>query len=171
MRLRAAPEFQRLETIRDEVMGRLVKEQVSKEAFRAAYLSGDSEQVRAALGYSAAEMQALSEAFNTSIQQLRANFPELESLDKATLKQCNAGGIDAFEARYDEAIANFSTFADVSAKSQAVNCEYGQYTVCLALAGFGAAATGPGAPLVYSGTAYLCLCSYCGGGWVDWVCF
>ena len=52
-----------------------------------------------------------------------------------------------------------------------VTCQWGQYTVCLSLAGYGSSFTGPAAALVFGGSAYLCLCSYCEGGWVDWVCF
>lgn len=104
-------------------------------------------------------MTNLLKRFNNSIQRLRTNFPELERLDKSTLKQCNAGGIDGFLAHYDDALAYYETFASTTSKTQATDCEWGQYSVCLVLAGYGSAATGPGAPLVYTGAAYLCLCS------------
>lgn len=172
-RLRVAPEFQQLEAIRNEVLTRLVQHQVSKEKFILAYSSRDSERARQILGYTEQEANDLSERFAASVRKLRKNFPELLRLDKSSLKKCKTGGVKAFVEHYEEAVNNYRNVLSVRGK-QAVSCEWGQYTVCLGVAAVGAGATAPtvvGPAVVYAAGSYLCLCSYCSGGWVDWACF
>ena len=169
--LQGAPEIGTLENIRTEVLDRLVAGHVTREQFEAAYRSGDAEQARALLGLSQEELDNLNERLTTTVASLQRQYPDLNSLNRTDLKRCNAGGIDVFISNFDEAMEHYSGEKAQFSSSKDVQCKYGQYTVCLALAGVGAAATGPFAPLTYGGGAYLCLCSYCEGGWVDSACF
>ena len=172
-RLITAPEFQQLNLLKNDVLMRLATRGVTKEQFMQITISNDEEAVRDLLGYSTEEAIYASEQFRHNIHVLKTKFPELQQFEEKVASKCGADRMEAFLDNYEVVMENLREGSSFMGKTQAVNCEYSPYTACLVLAGWtagAAAVTGPGAIAVYGAGAYVCLCGFCEGGWVDWAC-
>lgn len=156
-----------LEGIRDFVYQKLSENNVSQKEFLKAFssdsMSGTAEILRCPIE----EVEELTGRLFRIVQNCKdisvAN--ELEG-------SCANENLNFFIDNYDEIVPRLRHYVGMALKTQQrVSCQYGQYSACLMLAAYGAAATGGAALLVYGGGAYLCLCSYCHGGWTSWACF
>jgi hypothetical protein len=166
------PEFRDLESIRKTVLKIIVQNRVTKHDYIRACAVEDAAAVADILGMEGGEWNSMTARMKDDVNSLMNRFPGLRKLGKAQEKPAGLESISPFLDRYDQIVEKLASAPDGLFKTDArVGCAYGQYSTCLVLAGYGAIATGGAAPLVYAGGAYLCLCSYCGGGWVDWVCF
>jgi len=166
------PEFRDLEMIRKQVLKMLVEKGITRHQFLRACRAGETVEVADITGINSLELATLTARMKADIDGLMCRYPELRKLGKSSDKPGDLESLTPFLERYDRIVEKLSTAPDGLFKAEArVGCAYGQYSTCLVLAGFGAVATGGAAPLVYAGGAYLCLCSYCSGGWVSWVCF
>jgi hypothetical protein len=173
VRISKTPEFRELERIRDVTLRKLVQNRVSKNAFLKACLKTDPGEISAIIGFDRGEFNDLTEGLKSNSSLLIKNFPELEQIGKSSVKPGGIDGIESFIDRYDDIMAKLASVPEGIGKASArhVTCQYGQYTACLALAAYGAMASGGGVLLIYGAGSYLCLCSYCTGGWLGWACF
>ncbi len=165
-------EFRDLEMIRKNVLKRIVENKITRHDFLKACMARDAAEIADITGIDGIELTSMTARMTDDIRRLMHRYPELRKLSKFREKPGDLESISAFLDRYEQIVEKLSTAPEGLFKAEArVGCAYGQYSTCLVLAGYGAIATGGAAPLVYAGGAYLCLCSYCSGGWVDWVCF
>ncbi len=158
-------EIYELEMIRDFVYNRISDYNISRKDFLKAILLNDVSNTANLLRCSIAEIEDLNNKLSETVNVLKD-----DCYSRFNIKSNN--NLEFFIGNYDNIQPKLKQFSGVINKSQQrVGCKYGQYTTCLMLAGYGAAATGGAALLVYAGGSYLCLCSYCSGGWVNWACF
>jgi hypothetical protein len=166
------PEFRDLEMIRKNVLKMIVQKEITRHDFLKACMARDAEAVADITGIASTELTSMTARMTDDIDRLMSRYPELRKLGKSREKRGDLESISAFLDRYDQIVEKLSAAPEGLFKAEVrAGCAYGQYTTCLVLVGYGALATGGAAPLVYAGGAYLCLCSYCSGGWVNWVCF
>jgi hypothetical protein len=164
--LTESAEITELEEIRDIVLSKLSQNEVSRKEYLKTYSLNSYSATAKLLNCSTEEIICLTQRLQNSISNLVNSNSNIQ--DMVT----NEININMFIDHYEQVIPQYQyKFAEFRKNSQRVGCKYGQYSTCLVLAGYGAAATGGAALLVYAGGAYLCLCSYCSGGWVSWACF
>jgi hypothetical protein len=159
-------EVYELEEIRNFVFIRLAENNVSKNEFIRAYSSRNSGRTAEILKCSVEDVNRMTDILINNVLALRNKYSYLNQIID------HENSIDMFISQYEEIFPRIKKISNGLKKDQQrVGCRYGQYSTCLVLAGYGAAATGGAAILVYAGGSYLCLCSYCSGGWVNWACF
>jgi|WetSurMetagenome_2_1015567.scaffolds.fasta_scaffold267881_1 hypothetical protein len=161
-----SPEIFELEQIRDLVLLKLSQNDVSRKDYLKTYSLNNYSATAKLLNCSTAEIIRLTQRLQNNSYSLIQNNSNIKDL------LANDININTFIEYYEQIIPKYQyKLLKFSKNSQRVGCKYGQYSTCLMLAGYGAAATGGAALLVYAGGSYLCLCSYCSGGWVSWACF
>jgi hypothetical protein len=156
-----------LEQIRDFIYQKLSENNVSRKEFLKAFSSNSMISTAELLRCSIEEVEELTGTLYRIVQNRedKSVTPDLDSSGRNE-------NLEFFIDNYNEILPKLSHFSGVALKiEQRVSCAYGQYSACLMLAAYGAAATGGAALLVYGGGSYLCLCSYCRGGWTSWACF
>ena len=140
---------------------RTISRGVSPVALKMAYETKDEEKVRRMLGYSQAEIMIINYRLDRARRAILEKFPEIAHLVKEqwstscaaspSLDRCSA---EQFFNSLDE---------ELIIEDGEVTCDWGPYIAALA------ACTLAG-PLWYWVCAYVALCSFCRGGWVDKVC-
>jgi hypothetical protein len=159
-------EINELEEIRDFVFKKLSENNVSKKDFLKAYSAKSIIRTAELLKCSKEEVSRMTDILMKDLKILRREYLNTNEITYTENK------LEVFFDHYEEIIPRLKNITERLYKDQQrVGCKYGQYSTCLVLAGYGAAATGGAALLVYAGGSYLCLCSYCSGGWVSWACF
>jgi hypothetical protein len=159
--LRQDRDVRTLLEIRDEMTRRTISRGVSPVALKMAYETKDEEKVRRMLGYSQAEIMIINYRLDRARRAILEKFPEIAHLVKEqwstscaaspSLDRCSA---EQFFNSLDE---------ELIIEDGEVTCDWGPYIAALA------ACTLAG-PLWYWVCAYVALCSFCRGGWVDKVC-
>ena len=173
--IQETPEYKQLEAIRADVFNQLMIRKVSKEAFERAYTSNDVNVVAAILDRTPEELARMVELFHRSIAYFQNEHPEI-NLDNESLEgKCTPADVESILANYDDLVANYASYeANMALKTSAgPSCRLVPYTACLVAAGYVAAAvspTGIGSIIVLGAGAILCVCEYCSGGFLNWIC-
>jgi hypothetical protein len=183
--LQRDPDVGTLIAVRDEMTRRFIDRRVSTVALKRAYQAMDEEKVAALLGYSPAEILALNYRLDRARKAVFGKFPEIARLANEHLPTTSCGfspstescGIDQFLNRlaffdprervhrfFDPVSTNASNPPEGEFETEKdPDCDWGPYTAALALCTLAG-------PFWYWACAYVALCSFCRGGWVDDVC-
>lgn len=184
-------DFQTLEHLSRQMIAMLLEAQVPVAAFRNTFESEDLDAVYPHLSSKqVVKLGDIQNRLSRASINLRRSFPELDRLEGSEFDCSIPDRLEQFIDRYEGMLSSGAQDADhfnpnslmsslvddevevpIDDDDPDVTCQWGQYTVCLSLAGYGSSVFGPAAAFAFGGAAYLCLCSYCEGGWVDWVCF
>lgn len=172
--------FQELEALKEEILSRVANNRISKADMRRATQARDIETISKLVGIPVDDLQSMNSRLMSALAQLSSQFAVVQDLEGQI-------GVNDIEVRLNSVMANYEIWMEttrtgvtpqVAAKElnltyqaeEDVTCQYGPYTACLIAAGIAAGATGPAAVLTYGLGAYVCVCGFCEGGWVNWVC-
>jgi len=149
---------------------RAISRGVSPVALKTAYETKDEEKVRRMLGYSRAEIMIINYRLDRARKAILEKFPEIAELvlvkeqwstscaANPSLDRCSTEQF--FNSLGEELII---LGEELIIEDGEVTCDWGPYLAALA------ACTLAG-PIWYWVCAYVALCSFCRGGWVDEVC-
>lgn len=161
--------------LRDSITSQIISHGTNLSALNAAIDSGDFTYAQTLAGYTGPQYSSLTANLNTIIDTLYAHYPGLQALN--TSMQCNCAACDT--ASTNHFFKYFYTYANLHADMQISTtlmaslpggggpsqptCHWGPYLAALA------ACTLSG-PLWYWICAYVAMCSFCSGGWIDKAC-
>jgi hypothetical protein len=159
LQLSKSPYVQELTSIVGEMTTRARDRGVTIEEVSRAYENRDESAIADLLGYSEADIQALSERLNDLRESIYAEFPEIEQLAEA---QAQNGSCDP--AVFAQLFGNDAgDQIYLAAPPPGTTCAWVPYTaalvVCTALG-----------PVLYWACATVALCTFCSGGLVDVIC-
>ena len=178
-----SPEFKQLQAIYEKGFEKLVSRQVSRADIERAIVSDDVNVVAEVMGLTSDEITEMVDAFAASITYFEEHYPQIQPGNKALLAQCSSADINEAIATWDERLVAYNAHSVDASKLagtagiqgiQRVSCAWAPYTSCLVIAGIASAAITSGiAPITiiaYAAGAIICVCEYCEGGWVNWLC-
>ncbi len=149
------PAFQILLSVRNELTQRVIERNIPKDKLWAAYQQKDTGQLALLLGLTPEDLKILNYRLQTARTALLKKYPEVRQAYYEMLSN------DAYthkinrEFPLDKIVQN--------PKLAEPDCDWVKYTAALLVC------TTAG-PVIYWPCAYLALCSFCQGGWVDTVC-
>jgi len=159
--LRQDPDVKALLEITEEMTRRAISRGVSPVALKTAYEMGDEEKVRRMIGYSQAEIMIVNYRLDRARRAILEKFPEIAQLVKEQWSTSCALNPSLYRCSAEKFFDRLSE--ELIIEEGEVTCDWGPYVAALA------ACTLAG-PLWYWVCAYVALCSFCRGGWVDRVC-
>lgn len=163
--LATSPTMQELQAIMQDIGARAALADPAE--LEAAFRASDVAEVTRLLGLTAEEYLALDARLTALRIALGEEFPDLKRRAERmapdscgfspSFAQCHVKR--SLEAASDLPIS----VEQIEEEHQDVECQWGQYTAALAICTLGG-------PVWYWPCAYLALCAYCSGGWVDSSC-
>ena len=174
--IQETPEYQQLEAVRTGVFNLLMTQDVSKKDLERAYTANDVNVVADILGQTPQELTKLVDAFHESMAYFQEKYPEIRPGNESLEGQCTPADIESVLADYDNLKSNYANYeVNKAFKTSAgpPSCRMAPYAACLVLAGYAAAAvspTGIGSIIVLGAGAVICVCEYCSGGFLNWIC-
>lgn len=164
--LASSPVMQELQAIMQDLAARAaLADPVELEA---AFRASDVAEVTRLLGFTAEEYLELDARLTALRIALGEEFPELKRRAERMAPESCGMSPSFTQCHVQRSIAAAAdmpiSLAQIEEEHQDVDCQWGQYTAALALCTLGG-------PVWYWPCAYLALCAYCSGGWVDDACF
>lgn len=147
--------------IRDEITSHIISNEIDISELKKAYLENDEEKIEEVLRISPELLSEYSNTLNRISYKLLEKYPLLEDIiqDFDLCNDCNK--IDIIKNIEDSLvpIPNNSLY-----KTSNVTCKWIPYTASLVVCS-------AGGPILYWPCAYVAVCAWCEGGWVDDACF
>ena len=163
--LTSSPTMRELQEIMQDIAARAALADPAE--LEAAFRASDVAEVTRLLGFTAEEYLTLDARLTELRVALGDEFPELKRRAERmapyscafspSFAQCHVKR--SLDAAADVPIS----LAQIEEENQVVDCLWGQYTTALAICTLAG-------PVWYWPCAYLALCAYCNGGWVDDAC-
>jgi hypothetical protein len=170
--LKLDPDVRELIDIRQEITQRVIDRNVSITELRAAYQNRDEKQFRKLMEFTNADIKSLQRRISKSRTAILDRYPEIENLMSESDRYVNSYNPLTGNRKTGEFADHLSSYSSNYLESELVleyeeggdvTCRWAPYIAGLAVC------TTLG-PILYWPCAYVALCSFCSGGWVDSAC-
>ena len=158
--------------IRNYMTAQVLQTEPDIEDLRDAYLSQDTDEIQSLMGFSVLQIDSLDSLLEYHRAGLINAFPELAQCADEIVFPDETEYINQFFDNFDYYILAVqetaipekpSKTASDRIQATAVDCQWGPYFATLVACGFSG-------PIAYWICAYVAICSFCSGGWVDDAC-
>lgn len=159
--------------LREEITQLVIDRKVNIEKLRDAYVNKDVTKIMTLMKMSKNEYNSFNERLLNIRKNILIKYPDIKkAVSKLGKKQCTTCNIEKFfnnfeqythaSSRYGSGLSKIYTGTTVNGDED-VDCDWVPYTAALVLC----AELGP---VLYWPCAYVAICSFCEGGWVDDAC-
>jgi len=148
--------------IKNEITSHIISNEIDISQLQEAYVENDEEKIKEIMGFPADVLNKYEEALDMVSEKLLKKYPMLVDLinDLALCSGCPE--IDYFD-NIEELPLVLPDNSIIKA-SEKVKCKWVPYTASLLVC----SASGP---IIYWPCAYVAICAWCEGGWVNDACF
>lgn len=168
--LKEDPDVLGLLAVRDKISQQILDSGVSGQDLQQVFYSNDPAEITQLLGFTQAEVNYLNNKLIQHSNALLARYSELQTYTQTHNANCSDYSCFENNEHANALFTNLDTYLSLSTENglgknqAAVACEWLPFIGALILC----AQTGP---ILYWICAYVSLCSFCDGGWVDAICF